>query len=55
MIVFSPEITQVAFIGEPIVRDLIDLETYSLDRPESEEYAALVSRCRGRGYPGTGE
>jgi len=28
------------------VRDLIDLETYPIDQPQSEAYAALVKRCR---------
>ncbi len=28
------------------MRDLIDLETYPLDKPESEAYSALVQRCR---------
>jgi hypothetical protein len=28
------------------MRDLIDLETYPIDQPESEAYAALVERCR---------
>ena len=28
------------------MRDLIDLETYPIDRPESEAYTALVKRCR---------
>jgi len=28
------------------MRDLIDLETYPIDRPESDEYAVLVKRCR---------